>query len=392
MLFYRITLFMIINLSIRAFRRFPVRNSCAVVSKSNYGHKAMAADDNQDSDRSLLNSTQGYHTPVLLDECCTYLNIQKGSLYIDCTLGGGGHTAAILDRGGLVIGLDQDRDAIAFASNRLRTFIEDGKLEIIKVNFRELSSLKERSNLLKSHEVRGILMDLGVSSHQINEASRGFAFGVDGPLDMRMAQDGESALKASKMLNELSGTVLADILYEYGEETKSRQIARDIVLARPLNTTQDLVKIIARHGSFKQRPKMLARCFQALRIYVNDELGALEDALASARNLLALDARLAIISYHSLEDRIVKNFFREDEIGKVSKDTSWNILTRKVITPGEDELARNRRSRSAKLRVAEKKLSESQEVKKPSSFLGKKQLAKLQASSNVNLTSNEIQN
>jgi len=341
-------------------------------------------------------------------------------LYVDCTLGGGGHTRAILERGGLVVGLDQDEDAIAHTSSQLQSYIDDNKFEIIKSNFRHMHNvIKHKSKLAAASNgfVDGILMDLGVSSHQINEASRGFAFGADGPLDMRMGRS--SDLKATNIINSMEVNDLADILYKYGEEQKSRQIAREIVSARPLNSTQELAAAISRITSFKERPKTLARCFQAIRIHVNDEVGALDDALSSAHELLRPGGRLVVMSYHSLEDRLVKNLFFRQASSAQSTSTAggttqsaagiasqsaagsttqsavvanpmlnpWIPLFKRAVTPSEQEIESNRRSRSAKLRAAERRADGDETLnrfakarKYQGSFIGKKQSRKFSES------------
>lgn len=322
-----------------------------------------------------------YHIPVLRDECVQYLQVKPGGVYVDCTLGGGGHTRAILEAGGSVIGFDQDPEAIAKASSVCKEFIDAGKLEIFQCNFRGFANVVRTKSVLAAARssnnklgglVDGILMDLGVSSHQINEPSRGFAFGADGPLDMRMSKGqvavsvasgtaGSSpSLSAATIVNEYDVESLANILYEFGEETRSRQIARDIVTARPLVTTGQLEKVISRTASWAQRPKVLARCFQALRIAVNDELGALDEALTSAHHCLLPLGRLVVISYHSLEDRRVKRLMRTGSVsgeengeGSGSGSPPWSPLFKRAQAPSDAEIERNRRARSAKLRVAE---------------------------------------
>ena len=368
---------------------------------------------------SIKEPNYNYHRPVLLNECCDYLNIKVDGIYIDCTLGGGGHTKEILARGGKVIGFDQDSDAIAHSSNLLSHYIENQRLEIVQSNFRTILNVVKEKGLEK--QINGVLLDLGVSSHQINEPSRGFAFGSDGPLDMRMSQTADiesnipNTLSAYQLINEFNVNDLADILYNYGDETRSRQIARDIVLARPLNSTQDLVEVIGRITSWKTRQQTLARCFQAIRIYVNDELGALTELLNTVHNVLAPNGRLVIMSYHSLEDRLVKTLFKTGSLASTStsitinpnlqssainsiinlQENPWNVITNKAIIPTKEELEQNKRSRSVKLRVAERKndlinTSENESMNitskygKNKSFLGKKQLAKQQTQTQSN--------
>ena len=334
-----------------------------------------------------------YHVPVMLEECCKYLNIVPGGVYVDCTLGGGGHTKAILERGGKVIGIDQDPDAIKQAQKVLATYISNGNCEIIQTNFRNIRSAIQGSILAGIHTERkglvdGVLMDLGVSSYQINEGSRGFAFGQDGPLDMRMNKGEVGSLEsidstpnmlgkkkvisAHEIINTWDGTAIADVLYNYGDEVRSRILAREIISARPLNTTAELVNVISSRTSFKERSKTLARCFQALRIVVNDEMGALEDALQGMHECLRYKGSFVVMSYHSLEDRKVKQLFRtgtlptsssssgsssttmEDNIEEVSKDYSnpWYCVTKRAVAPTDEEIQINRRARSAKLRAA----------------------------------------
>jgi 16S rRNA (cytosine1402-N4)-methyltransferase len=247
-----------------------------------------------------------YHRPVLLDECCDYLNISTGGVYVDCTLGGGGHTREILRRGGSVIGCDQDLEAISTASSLLTEYLNAGTLEIAQINFRSLESYLKRSNMASAGTVDGILLDLGVSSHQINEGRRGFAFSASGPLDMRMAQTpgeaspGTTALTAANIVNEYPLEELANVLFEFGDETRSRQIAREIVASRPLNTTGELAAVINRITPWKHRTQTLARCFQALRIVVNDELGALHDLLESAHRYIDTTSQCSYDTFRTL--------------------------------------------------------------------------------------------
>ena len=334
-----------------------------------------------------------YHLPVMLNECCDNLIIKPGGVYVDCTMGGGGHTKAILERGGNVIGLDQDPDAVAKTSTSLAKYIESGNLEIIQTNFRFIEDAIRNSKLASKTDTKlvdGVLMDLGISSHQIDEPSRGFSFGADGPLDMRMGQGvGDSgSITAASIVNEWDLTTIANVLYQFGEETRSRQIAREIVAARPVNTTGELEKIISRITMFKKRPQTLARCFQALRIAVNDEMGALIEALGTVQNCVRPGGRLVILSYHSLEDRKVKQLIRDGKVGIGDSDNNgdmlslpWHPVFKRAQIPSEDEINRNRRARSAKLRVAERaheniQINDNANPKKKS-FLGSKQLAKL---------------
>ena len=342
------------------------------------------------------NPDYSYHVPVLKSECLEYLRIRANGVYVDCTLGGGGHTRAILEAGGRVIGFDQDPDAVAKATSICQKYIDEGKLEIFQSNFRSFADLVMTKSALAQERggnrgpglgrVDGVLMDLGVSSHQINEPTRGFAFGADGPLDMRMSKGGLASLgplTAGTIVNEYDTETLANILYDFGEETRSRQIAREIVSARPLASTGQLEKVISRITSYAQRPKVLARCFQALRIAVNDEMGVLDEALLSAHKCLLPRGRLVVISYHSLEDRRVKRVMKTgspfldggDDGGggrsgslffatppQPSSTTSahtlasvpWSPLFKRAQAPTDAEIELNRRARSAKLRVAER--------------------------------------
>lgn len=287
-----------------------------------------------------------YHVPVMLGECCEGLRVVPDGVYVDCTLGGGGHTHEILRRGGLVIGLDQDPDAVQKASSKMQAALADGRLEIIKTNFRHVRSALQGSALLKRlgrDTADGLLMDLGISSWQIDEPMRGFSYSGSGPLDMRMGRESgevESSvgqLTAHAIVNEWDGESLANVLFDFGGEVRSRQIAREIVNARPLQTTEELGRVISRITPFKVRPKTLSRCFQALRIVVNDELAALDGALASAHMVLRPGGRLAIMSYHSLEDRRVKDLLlRDEELGQF-----WRASHKRPLAPTEAEVARN---------------------------------------------------
>jgi len=335
------------------------------------------------------NVTIDYHVPVMMNECCNLLNIRPGGVYVDCTMGGGGHTRAILERGGRVIGIDQDPDSIGRVKRLLSNYIATGDLEVIQTNFRNIRDAIANSKLLGDDgAVDGVLMDLGISSFQIDEATRGFAFSQDGPLDMRMNKgmlgselDDDvptpKVVSAFDIINFWDANDIANILYDYGDEVRSRVIAREIVLARPLNTTGQLESVISRVTQFKQRSKTLARCFQALRIVVNDEIGALEDALLRMHECIRFEGRFVVMSYHSLEDRRIKQLFRDGVIqGRSvidSTDTSqgrkrsdgvlsiastavtnpWKVVNKRAVVPTDEELQLNRRSRSAKLRCAE---------------------------------------
>ena len=277
------------------------------------------------------------HAPVLPLEILEALEPAPGKVMLDATLGGAGHTRLLLERGASVIGLDQD----PFALERART-AQLPNLEVIAGNFRDLE------HLLQGRRVDGVLMDLGVSSFQLDDQDRGFSFHTDAALDMRMSQAGESAYD---VVNDMVFEDLARIIYEYGEERHSRRIARGISEARdktPIETTKQLAEIIKRAypGGHARGIHPARRTFQALRIYVNDELGALEAGLQAAAKILNPDGRLAVISFHSLEDRIVKHFLRDHN--------DFEALTKRPIEASESETLENPRARSAKLRVGKK--------------------------------------
>lgn len=287
-----------------------------------------------------------YHTSVLLHETIEYLNVRSGKRYIDGTLGGGGHTREILARGGEVLGIDVDQDALDHVKEKFSE--TNGKLLLAKGNFRDIETIA-RENGFES--VAGILFDLGVSSHQFDVAERGFSFQKEGPLDMRMDQ--ELQVKANDLINILTKGELYDLFTRLGEERFASTIIRSIIRARrikPIETTTELSEIISKAVPFSQ-PKVnpATRVFQALRIAVNDELNTIKEALPKALPLLEKNGRIAVISFHSLEDRIIKLQFREWEEEGMGKS-----VTKKPIIPGEEEIEANSRSRSAKLRIFEK--------------------------------------
>ncbi len=275
------------------------------------------------------------HTSVLYHEALDWLAVRPGGVYVDATLGGAGHTRGILERGGQVIAFDQDPEAIARAEA-----LGLANLTLVEANFRELvPELKKRG----LRQVDGILADLGVSSFHFDDARRGFSYQQEGPLDMRM---GEGALTAAEVVNTYPEEDIADILYRYGEEPRSRRIARFIVENRPITTTTQLAEVIRRATGYREAGHPARKSFQALRIYVNDELGALEALLRGAEEVLKPGGRLVVISFHSLEDRLVKHFLRDSTLLKP--------LTKKPIIPSESEQRANPRARSAKMRVAER--------------------------------------
>jgi 16S rRNA (cytosine1402-N4)-methyltransferase len=296
-----------------------------------------------------------YHNPVLLNECIEGLNIKPTGIYVDVTFGGGGHSKLILKnlKEGKLFAFDQDANA---HKNALQ---EDG-FKLINANFRHLK------NFLKMEGVRkidGLLADLGVSSHQFDVAERGFSIRFDGELDMRMNTN--SSLSAKEVVNEYTQQDLANVLYKYGELRNSRAIAREIVEAseqEAIITTNQLIDIVARMVPEKKRNQFLARIFQAIRIEVNDEMKALEEMLLDAVDMLNEGGRLVVLSYHSLEDRMVKNLMKNGKLeGELEKDFFGNPIkdlteiTRKVIVASKQQIEENTRSRSAKLRIAEKK-------------------------------------
>ncbi len=311
------------------------------------------------------------HRPVLLNECIESLNIKKDGIYLDGTLGGAGHSLEILKRldKGTLVGIDQDRFAIEAAGERLRSARDsahsDAKLVLIKGNFRDMAGLLRQRGI---DGVDGVLLDIGVSSHQLDEAERGFSYKQDAPLDMRMDRNGD--FNASVIVNTYDEKEIRDIIRRYGEERWASRIASFIVKARDterIDRTGQLVEIIKAAIPAQARrdgPHPAKRTFQALRIAVNDELGALKDAIDSAVQILKPEGRLSIITFHSLEDRIVKNEFNKREkpctcppsfpVCVCGKKPELKVLTRKPIIPSEEESVKNPRSRSAKLRTAQR--------------------------------------
>ncbi len=297
-----------------------------------------------------------YHIPALLAETIDGLAIKRDGTYVDVTFGGGGHSRAILaelGENGRLFSFDQDMDAYA---NRL----DDSRWQFVHSNFRYLKNFMRYYGV---EQIDGLLADLGVSFHHFDAAERGFSFRFEGPLDMRMNQSAKKT--ADSIVNTYAEEDLARVLYLYGEMKNSRAIARAICKKRsttPILRTEELTALISPLCGRDAEKKDLARVFQALRIEVNDEMSALEEMLTSAGELLAPGGRIAILTYHSLEDRLVKNFFRSGNLaGEIEKDFYGNILSpfrlvnNKVIVANEEEVARNPRARSAKLRIAEKK-------------------------------------
>ncbi len=304
-----------------------------------------------------------YHRPVLVEEVVGLLVVESGGVYVDATLGGGGHAEAILrslSPQGRVVGVDRDPEAIAYAADRLAAFRE--RFTAVQARFSELREALAAQGI---DSVSGILFDLGVSSHQLDTPSRGFSFDKPGPLDFRM--DSRSPLTAADVVNTWSERDLAEVLWKYGEERRSRKIARAIVTARQrrrLETTADLVDVVRSVTPAPHRAKTLARVFQAIRIVVNEELDELEKGLAVALDLLKPGGRLVVIAYHSLEDRIVKQFFKREEphcicppeqpVCTCGRPGRLRILTRKPVVASDEEVRQNPRARSARLRAAEK--------------------------------------
>ena len=296
------------------------------------------------------------HVPVLLEEVIAALDPRPGDVVIDATFGAGGYTRALLDRGATVHAFDRDPDAIAAGQRWAETQESPPRLVLHPHRFSEMLDVMRSVGLAR---VDGVVMDIGVSSMQLDQAHRGFAFSADGPLDMRMSQDGASA---ADFLNTADEKAIADVLYTYGEERQSRRVARAIVAARPLETTGELARIVRKALGHKPHDKKdpATRTFQAVRIHVNGELDELSAGLSAAESLLREGGRLAVVSFHSLEDRIVKRFLREASstpsasrhVPLAAQDDPVFSQVSKAIKPGEAELERNPRARSSVLRHA----------------------------------------
>jgi 16S rRNA (cytosine1402-N4)-methyltransferase len=311
------------------------------------------------------------HVPVLLKEAIDFLNVRRGGTYIDATVGLGGHSYEIAKRLGApghLIGLDKDPAALALARKRLTQGPSTARSDSLRESGRSARddrdgtdwptitllhrSFAEVAKGQKAGTVDGILADIGVSSLQLDDAARGFSFQAEGPLDMRM--DPHSERTAEQVVNHLDERQLADVIYEFGEERRSRRIARAICRSRPIRTTAQLADVISAAArpmnQAERRIHPATRTFQALRIFVNRELDDLKALLAAAPQLLKPGGRIVVISFHSLEDRIVKDAFREGS----NQDVYYRILTKKPVTASEEESDRNPRARSAKLRAAER--------------------------------------
>ena len=298
---------------------------------------------------------EGYHVPVLLEESVDGLDIKPGGIYLDVTFGGGGHSKEILrrlDAEGRLFGFDQDEDAE-------KNIVDDERFTFVRSNFRYLRNWMRYYGV---EQIDGLLADLGVSSHHFDDETRGFSFRFDAPLDMRMnKRDGKTA---ADVLNDYSEEQLSDIFYIYGELKNARRIAAAIVQARSekrLETTGDLMKTTEKCFQREREKKEMAKMFQALRIEVNHEMDALKDMLYAACDLLREGGHLSVITYHSLEDRMVKNMMKAGNVeGKVEQDffgrteSPLRQIGSKVIVPSDEEQQRNPRSRSAKLRIAER--------------------------------------
>ena len=301
----------------------------------------------------MIKNNWDYHQAVLVNEILFYLKADEGGVFIDGTLGGGGHSLALLEASSKnkVFAIDRDKNALDFCQKKFDAYQD--RFQCFKMNFSELSSLRKK---IKG-DIKGILVDLGTSSHQIDTPMRGFSYSKDGDLDMRMDRD-EKTLTAEDIINNFSAEKLSDIFWQFGEERMSRKIAKLIVLKRQkkrITKTLELAEIIKSLLGWKYI-KSLARVFQALRIFINNEIENLKQFLHSAYDILSPNGRLAVISFHSLEDREVKLFFRSLE--QRNKDNSYDNYAKKlfknILIAKEEEKKENTRSRSAKLRVIEK--------------------------------------
>lgn len=315
----------------------------------------------------MVKTAETYHVPVLLKPSVDGLNIQSGGIYVDVTFGGGGHSREILsrlDNQAHLYSFDQDADAEQNVMHREgsaeKRFVDDARFTFVRSNFRYLKNWMRYYGIEK---IDGLLADLGVSSHHFDDESRGFSFRFDAPLDMRMNK--RAGLTAADVVNDYNEEALANLFYLYGELKQSRRIAAALVKVRAqqrIATTQDFLKATEPLFKREREKKDMAKLFQALRIEVNHEMDALKEMLQSATELLRSGGRLSVITYHSLEDRIVKNMMKagnaegkkvQDFYGRI--ETPFNLVNNKVIVPSADEQQENPRSRSAKLRIAEKK-------------------------------------
>ncbi len=304
----------------------------------------------------MATTANTYHVPVLLKDSVDGLNIRPDGIYVDATFGGGGHSREILSRlseGGRLFGFDQDADA----ENNI---VDDARFTFVRSNFRYLKNWMRYYGVAR---IDGLLADLGVSSHHFDDESRGFSFRFDTPLDMRMNR--RAGVTAADILNQYDEGRLSNVFYLYGELKSARKIANAVVKARErkeIKTTDDFLNVVSPMFKREREKKDMARLFQALRIEVNNEMEALKELLFAATELITSGGRLSVITYHSLEDRIVKNVMRAgNPEGDVKQDfygrfeTPFTLVNNKVIVPDEEEQERNPRSRSAKLRIAEKR-------------------------------------
>jgi 16S rRNA (cytosine1402-N4)-methyltransferase len=308
-----------------------------------------------------MSSAGGYHRPVMADEAVGYLITRKDGVYIDTTAGGGSHTLLIVSNLGplgKVLAIDRDDEAVARTSEKIEKY--SSQVVVAQGNFADLKGLALKAGIA---DVNGILFDLGVSSHQLDTAERGFSYRESGPLDFRM--DRRGSLTAAEIINKYPAEKLARIFFEFGEEKNSRKIASAIVTARkkaPLTSTAELAGVISSITNPRWINKTLSRVFQAIRLVVNDEINQLKDGLEAAVDLLGPQGRIVVIAYHSLEDRIVKNFIRDNARGKFvasigAAEESGPVLraiTKKPIMAAAEEINENPRARSARMRVAEK--------------------------------------
>jgi 16S rRNA (cytosine1402-N4)-methyltransferase len=307
-----------------------------------------------------MSKADGYHRPVMADEAVGFMVTRRDGVYIDATAGGGSHTLLIVSRlqaPGRVLAVDRDDEAVARTIRRAQEF--SSQVRVVRGDFANLKEIAHEAGIAS---VNGILFDLGVSSHQLDSADRGFSYRESGPLDFRM--DRRTEMTAADVVNNYSAEKLARIFFELGEEKNSRKIAAAIVAARrrPLTTTSELASVIGSVTNPRWINKTLSRVFQAIRLVVNDEMGQLQRGLAASVDLLETGGRLVVIAYHSLEDRIVKNYFRERSVSIAAtpgepgrgQSPALRLITKKPLIAAASEIRENPRARSARMRVAEK--------------------------------------
>jgi 16S rRNA (cytosine1402-N4)-methyltransferase len=306
-----------------------------------------------------MEKAEGYHVPVMLAETLAGLAIKPDGTYLDATAGGGGHSAAILDKlneSGRLLAIDRDDQALNVISER---FVDESRITFHKLNFGDIGF----DELVRSWmPIDGVLFDFGLSSHQIDDAGRGFSFMQAGPLDMRMDQS--QTLTAAEVVNDYDERSLVRLLKEFGEEPRAKRVAAELITRRPISTTDALSGAIEAIADPRERVKTLARVYQAIRIEVNGELAAINRALEAVYGLLGIGGRLVVLSYHSLEDRRAKRFLRKmageggDRFSVMPWDTEQQVkmraMPRKAVTATQEEISRNSRARSARLRIAEK--------------------------------------